>query len=343
MAAEVNLSITWFIALVAAAAAAPVVVAWGLRLWSGGAKERSVSYETPATTSTDQSAARLQAMVGSVASSAGEHCTEVTASGDELKAAREKAPEILATVVFKTVDQIVHSNERLQVQLSAAKERLEEQSHFIRSQMAEARTDAMTGLLNRRAFDEELARRLAEFERTESPLSLILLDIDHFKRCNDRYGHQAGDAVLRMLASTLLETARDMDLVARYGGEEFAVILPAANGEAALAVAGRINAEIARRACRFEDHRLKVTVSLGVAQAIPLEDASRLIGRADAALYAAKESGRNCCRYDNGRTCPNTESAEHTSIGPPADGREWNNIRDDLRRRIGEVATNGKS
>src|SRR5581483_278150 len=112
-------------------------------------------------------------------------------------------------------------------QLNSAEKKLEEQAGKLESTLAEARTDALTGLFNRRAFDDELMRRLAEFHRYGAKVSLMMMDVDHFKKFNDTHGHLAGDEVLRGVARVLKNTVRECDLVFRYGGEEFAVVFPA--------------------------------------------------------------------------------------------------------------------
>lgn len=160
-----------------------------------------------------------------------------------------------------------------------------------------ATTDALTGLANRRRFDETLRKEWRRAMRTETPLSLVMLDADHFKRYNDTYGHQAGDACLRALAAAIVScTKRPGDVSARYGGEEFAVILPGANAEGVTQVAERMRQTVLRleRSHAGSDFGI-VTVSIGVATAIPERNsrAETLIAAADAALYAAKRSGRN--------------------------------------------------
>lgn len=155
-----------------------------------------------------------------------------------------------------------------------------------------ARTDELTGLPNRRAFNEELARALARAARSGEPLSLCVLDLDHFKNVNDRFGHQVGDEVLANAAEVLRVSLREGDLAARYGGEEFAALLPATDSATAYAVAERVRAAIAGAAAR---PGLQVTVSIGTASATAEADcdASDLLRRADRALYAAKRTGRN--------------------------------------------------
>ncbi len=164
-------------------------------------------------------------------------------------------------------------------------------------------TDSLTGIANRRAYEFELARRITQWERDGTPLILVLIDIDHFKRFNDRYGHSAGDAVLQGVAQTLQTTIRKADLVARYGGEEFAVILPGINFEEAKDVAERMRRLVEYQRFSYDSLTLRLTISIGFAQILPSEDASSLTKRADAALYSSKEAGRNCVHYHDGVTC----------------------------------------
>src|SRR5207244_2520997 len=123
------------------------------------------------------------------------------------------------------------------------------------------------GLANRRRFDQELARRFAQWKLSGTPLSLILVDIDNFKKVNDEHGHVAGDAVLQQLAEVLLENVRANDLVARYGGEEFGMILPGTMLEEAKPVAERVRSAIAEHGFQFGNSQARVTVSAGLAEA----------------------------------------------------------------------------
>ena len=152
-----------------------------------------------------------------------------------------------------------------------------------------ATTDALTGLRNRRAFDHSLQLELAIVDRRDAPLSLLMLDVDHFKRINDSLGHEAGDKVLLAIARLLSGCARVIDVVARVGGEEFAVILPNTDAQGALEVAERMRIAVAQ--ANWLGH--PTTISLGVATLQEKEDAGGLYARADAALYAAKTAGRN--------------------------------------------------
>jgi diguanylate cyclase (GGDEF)-like protein len=168
----------------------------------------------------------------------------------------------------------------------------------------EALTDALTGCFNRRFFEIQLERDLHLATRMRQPVSLIMLDIDHFKVVNDTYGHDAGDAALRQIASALREELRGVDTAARYGGEEFAIILPQASLDGATVVAERLRARIEREEMPFVGH---VTASLGIAT-FPQHASSRdlLVTTADRALYQAKRTGRNlvCAPPEEGFETP---------------------------------------
>ncbi len=157
-----------------------------------------------------------------------------------------------------------------------------------------ASIDALSGALNRHAFDVRSRAELERAARHRLPVSLLLLDIDHFKRVNDTHGHPAGDAAIRALAEGIRPLLRQSDLFARLGGEEFAILAPHTDAESAAAFADRLREEIACRPVAWGSLRLAVTVSVGVATWTganePLES---LLSRADRALYAAKHGGRN--------------------------------------------------
>ena len=155
-------------------------------------------------------------------------------------------------------------------------------------------SDALTGVVNRKAFDERLDAELAFGLRHESPLSLVLLDVDHFKKVNDTHGHPAGDAVLRGVAAVARSQARETDLVARYGGEELAVVLPETDAAGARAIAERLRAAVEGTAHATEQGSLRVTVSVGVATwPGGGQTPDELLTTADRALYRAKQTGRN--------------------------------------------------
>lgn len=162
---------------------------------------------------------------------------------------------------------------------------------------AQSVTDELTGIANRRRFDEALAEEWRRANRNGSYLALAMLDVDWFKKYNDRYGHQAGDECLRRVAGTLLEKAnRAGDLVARYGGEEFVMIITTSDPDGALAYAQMVAQAIATLNIPHQTSDFgMVTVSIGIAGSTPSENenAFSLLKRADEALYRAKEGGRN--------------------------------------------------
>jgi diguanylate cyclase (GGDEF)-like protein/PAS domain S-box-containing protein len=154
--------------------------------------------------------------------------------------------------------------------------------------------DHLTGLSNRRAFFEAASLELVRRQRAPRPVSLIMLDADHFKAINDEHGHPAGDAVLRQLAASIKSVCRQVDVLARVGGEEFAAILPSVNLADAMAVAERLRAHVQMASTLYEGRTISCTVSIGVATMDDtLAGVDDLIKRADQALYAAKRLGRN--------------------------------------------------
>ncbi|MEK7207129.1 MAG: diguanylate cyclase [Pseudomonadota bacterium] len=168
-----------------------------------------------------------------------------------------------------------------------------------------ATTDPMTKLKNRRAFFENGANCLSLAKRQESDLSVILLDVDFFKKINDTYGHQVGDEALLMVARMLTETTRDVDTVARIGGEEFAVLQPDTNRLGAAVLAERIRAAVEREQLVVGDKIVSMTVSIGIASLRTDTPSSvdQMLNVADTRLYLAKKSGRNrICVNDEGKT-----------------------------------------
>ena len=192
------------------------------------------------------------------------------------------------------------------------------QSWEIKAHLAEAHADALTGLANRRAFDIELSRRLAQRQRQGTPLCLAMIDIDKFKSFNDEFGHPLGDALLKRVAKTLEETARHMDIVARLGGDEFAVLLPGSNLEEASHGAERLRSAISDSPILCEGREHSLTISIGLAEARSDDDSASLLKRSDSALYAAKEAGRNCS-VRQGSPEPAVETLCKCQGGRPAD------------------------
>jgi diguanylate cyclase (GGDEF)-like protein len=153
--------------------------------------------------------------------------------------------------------------------------------------------DALTGLLNRRAFDEALAETFARLRRLDEKTALVMMDLDHFKRINDSFGHGGGDVVLRMVAQAMLATVRDIDKVFRIGGEEFALLLQGVDLPTAHLAAERLRVAIAGQTIPIDGKSVTVTVSGGVALVHRMDTVDTLTKTADEALYRAKELGRN--------------------------------------------------
>ena len=188
-------------------------------------------------------------------------------------------------------------------QVSNLQDRVRESSNeleALRQELAETKRDAMTdkltGLANRRCFDESLLQLTAESRETGQPLSIALCDVDHFKKFNDTHGHQVGDQVLRLVGRILVENVKGSDLPARYGGEEFVIILPETPLKGASIVADHLREKLASRKLARKgssDSYGKVTMSIGVTEYIIGEPMDELVERADGLLYKAKQDGRN--------------------------------------------------
>ena len=187
---------------------------------------------------------------------------------------------------------------QLTVDNEAFKQRLTNKQIEIDAIVAQAQevahTDALTFLPNRRQIIGDLQREVFHAERYKTPLAISMVDVDKFKAINDTYGHAAGDVVLRAIARSLREHIREPDIVGRYGGEEFLVILPNARLQAAILQATRLCRCIRETSVPVEDRELRVTISAGVAEyCTGQEDWQKFLSRADAAMYEAKDAGRD--------------------------------------------------
>lgn len=222
----------------------------------------------------------------------------ITGQGDEMAAARviqagaydylpkdKLGDKSLSRVIFNTLE----------------KNRLQREVKEAHKKMAEMATrDILTGLYNRRYFMEALEREVARAKRYENNMVLCMMDLDHFKRINDSYGHPVGDMVLAETGKMLKKCVRQSDLACRYGGEEFALILPDTRTEKAHRVCERFRKMLAKRQFIYNSSRFQITLSIGIALFNPSNPKTphNLISRADEALYQAKEAGRNniCCK-----------------------------------------------
>ena len=194
---------------------------------------------------------------------------------------------------------IVKSNQRLEDDLICARSKMEEQAQEIDRTRREARTDALSGVANRKAFDEKLQFLLSLWRKDRQPFVLVLADIDHFKRINDTHGHQAGDRVVSHVGSFLRQCVRPNDYIARYGGDEFALLLPGLDLNEGLDAVEIVRAAIARSNfdIGLRGEQAAVTFSMGVAAAVEGDTVETIIKRADLGLYKSKQSGRNQVQF----------------------------------------------
>ncbi|MEI7598370.1 MAG: GGDEF domain-containing protein [Aestuariivirga sp.] len=221
-----------------------------------------------------------------------------------LERAKEELHESLKTEQVRIIisylmienDKMKARTSNLQASLETSQKQIEKLKTNLANAEAQGLSDPLTGLKNRRGFDVVLASQLATARNAGQPLSLIIADIDHFKAINDRYGHPAGDDVLKWFAKVLSSNVKGRDTVARYGGEEFAIVLPATPLDNASRVASQIKAQLEAQFWQkpgAPNTLLRVTASFGVAQFTPGEGTSALVARADSKLYEAKQGGRN--------------------------------------------------
>jgi diguanylate cyclase len=257
-------------------------------------------------------AQRLQTLADELSSSAQEHRSKLDRASRLLTAGGDENEQALTELVVDVIGDVVRANQNLQLKLETAEGRLEEQAVEIEAHISRSLTDPLTGLPNRREFNERLEERMGAWNRRHEVFSLLLMDVDHFKKLNDRHGHLAGDQVLAAIGRALRSAVRREDSVARFGGEEFAVLLPSTSLEQAAPVAQKVREAVARVVVSRNNQDIAVTVSGGLAEIETNERVESLIQRADSALYAAKGNGRNCTFAHNGIDC---RLADHPSGG----------------------------
>lgn len=217
-----------------------------------------------------------------------------TTSSDQLRT-------ILHTLLTATKRMAENSHE-LEQRLAESKRQISELQKCLEQVRVESHTDPLTGIPNRKRFDEGIHEAIEEAKTTGAPLCLLMIDIDHFKKFNDDYGHQTGDGVLKLVARAMKANVKGRDLLARYGGEEFAIILKNTSLQGAAILAEQIRRavmgkELVRKSTGESLGR--ITLSIGVATYKLGESAQSLIRRADACLYGAKRLGRNCIKAES--------------------------------------------
>lgn len=222
---------------------------------------------------------------------------KIKSSIDDLIQAQEKKRmlQLLDTILSTTTS--IHSTvEEAHLDLTATKLALEQ----VRNELQESRhlmqEDWLTGAQNRRAMDMVLTKEVARAQRSGAKLTVAMLDLDHFKRINDEFGHDAGDKLLQHLTLVTKAVLREADFLIRYGGEEFLIILPETDINGAQFVMDRLKQAFQKTPLAYDGKPIPVTFSAGLASLAPDENGHALVMRADAALYEAKHAGRNCVK-----------------------------------------------
>ena len=240
---------------------------------------------------------QVMAMIDAAAGTAMTYSENLAGMNEKISSVKDR--DGLRTIVeslVQTSNDMHQTNNSLEQKLSASKQEINQLQENLEAVRTESLTDPMTGLANRKFFDDSLVAAIAEANERGEPLSLMMIDIDHFKTFNDTYGHQTGDQVLRLVASSLKQNDKGQDVAARYGGEEFSVILPNTLLRAGVTVGDHIRRavmgkELIKRSTG--QHLGRITVSVGVSTLRRGDNPQSLIERADGCLYAAKRNGRN--------------------------------------------------
>jgi diguanylate cyclase len=238
------------------------------------------------------------AMVEAAEGSASSYSANLATVSKRLGTAKDRAGirSIVEGLVLSTRE-MEASNAELQVRLQAMWGEIARLRGEIETIRNESLTDALTSLGNRKFLNAALEKSVAQARGSRQPLTLLLADVDHFKKINDTYGHVVGDRVLQFVAKTLKSSLKGQDIAARYGGEEFAIVLPNTSIETATGLADRLRQAIMKGELVKQttgEKRSALTISIGVAALHERASAQSLIEAADACLYAAKRSGRNC-------------------------------------------------
>lgn len=204
--------------------------------------------------------------------------------------------QMYVTHLVKSTQNAVASNRKLESQLLESKKHIENLQSSLESIRYESLTDELTTLNNRKHFDSSLEKVIRQSEENGQGFCLLMSDIDHFKKFNDTYGHQTGDQVLRLVALSVKQNIKNLDIACRYGGEEFAIILPNVDLGEAIEISDKIrNAVMSKELVKRStgENLGRITISIGVAMYRPHDTPNSVVARADAALYAAKHAGRN--------------------------------------------------
>ena len=240
---------------------------------------------------------QVMAMIGAAAGTASSYTENLASVSQKLGGAADDASvRAIVESLVQATKEVQQNNRALEERLSASKKEINQLQENLETVRNESLTDPLTQLANRKFFDESLAKAIADAGSRGDQLSLLMTDVDHFKRFNDTFGHLTGDQVLRLVAMSVKQNVKGQDTAARYGGEEFAVVLPNTVLRAAITVADHIRRAVMTKELMKRstgEHLGRVTVSIGAAALRPGDTPQTLIERADMCLYAAKRCGRN--------------------------------------------------
>ncbi len=242
-------------------------------------------------------------MIDAAAGSATSYSESLADASQQLQGTNDGATmRTIIAQLLQGAKEMEINNKKLEARLSASRQEIEELQRDLEAVRTESLTDPLTTLANRKSFDLQLGRVMADAKQKSEPLSLLMTDVDNFKTFNDKYGHLTGDQVLRLVAISVKQNVKAGDIAARYGGEEFMVALPSTPLQHAITIADQVrNAVMTKELMkRSSGERLgRVTISIGVAVLRPNDTPQSLLERADACLYAAKRNGRNCVIGEN--------------------------------------------
>lgn len=238
---------------------------------------------------------QVQQLTKNVNRQVGEHNLRIRHINETLTSGPSDSDAVLGAI-----EGLAEANAWMRQQLEAAERRMANQARLIESHIAEARTDALTNISNRRAFDEEWKHCVSEFQVDRKPAAVMLIDVDHFKKFNDQHGHAAGDEVLKHVGRAIKVAAPAGANAYRYGGEEFVVLFPGQTAEQSVAQAEKIRASIGLAAVECDGKSLQVAASAGLSDLKVGDNSQGPVERADEALYDAKKAGRNQGFWNNG-------------------------------------------
>ncbi len=259
----------------------------------GGAADHQATQRAAGQSLSEQMAERCESLAGSV--EAARDLTELkTQVASQLGQIRSSLSQYRQAQVAS--EPLTDQLEQLASRVKQMEQEAEENRSTLRRHQHKALHDPLTQLPNREAYDERLLHEVKRWERYGHPLTLAVCDVDHFKRINDQFGHQAGDRVLKVISKAIRRRLREVDFFGRYGGEEFVILMPETRAADAIQVLDDVRAALADTAFNYRKEPLTITVSLGISEFREGDSANEVFGRADQALYAAKAGGRNQCQ-----------------------------------------------